>query len=665
MTAGSSRNYGLESDVANSAIDILVWGFQIEAGSSATTYYRPAGHLYLGRPSPGLSMTWSPRGLGGTAAGSAFGQALFSAPLSFPAAGASFYVVFKRTGNPAPVASPYNILVGAYLLSTSLQIATSFGSSSGQNQWSGGGIPSQTLYYLGGQFFASGVLDPYDGNWHVLACVHDGTNGITYLDGVELARTTGTYSAFTLQQIYLNCAGSGLYGTQDYAYLLAYAAGHTPAQVTQNTDALRRVLVARGVPLSQAAPDPLTRDFMAWEGDSITSGASTGNSSWVARSHVALPNVPIARSSGITGSFVDTVNSMGRLRYMASQVSPRRRKNLVSIFLGTNDIIGSQYSYPKDVLKFKELCLAYRAVGYKVCIQTPLANDRQGLGAASSVNGTNTYNDQRDYGANPALYGTTWNKYLRDNWQDFADYFIDIGYALPDVCPVTAFFGATNFVGSGASGTIVLTGDAVTGVTVGAAGSGYTSVVPVRIFGGNGSGATATATMKVVSAAKSAGGTGYAPGDTITLAGGTSTTAAVLTVATVASGVVSTVTVATPGSYSVLPTNPASQASTSGVGTGATFTLSWGVEAVSVINPPALSTAAFQIANASVTLQGLTVITTNTVTYGVWASSWGTASGGYVTYLDAAYSDGLHPGATLHTLIANDLMIAGIADAMK
>src|SRR3989338_973194 len=40
-----------------------------------------------------------------------------------------------------------------------------------------------------------------------------------------------------------------------------------------------------------------------------------------------------------------------------------------------------------------------------------------------------------------------------------------------------------------------------------------------------------------------------------------------------------------------------------------------------VVNPPSQSTAAFQIANASVTIQNITIITTNTVQYGIWASS--------------------------------------------
>jgi hypothetical protein len=122
---------------------------------------------------------------------------------------------------------------------------------------------------------------------------------------------------------------------------------------------------------------------------------------------------------------------------------------------------------------------------------------------------------------------------------------------------------------TGISGAVRLQAGSVT-----AAGQAVMNVDPV----GAGSGATATARMRVKAAVVANGGTsGYAPGDTITLTGGTSTTAAILTVATVdGSGKVLTATVSTPGSYSVLPASPVAQGSTSGSGVGTpTFTLTW------------------------------------------------------------------------------------------
>lgn len=92
-------------------------------------------------------------------------------------------------------------------------------------------------------------------------------------------------------------------------------------------------------------------------------------------------------------------------------------------------------------------------------------------------------------------------------------------------------------------------------VAVSAAGSGFTVRPTVSFSGGGGSGATATATAKVVTIAiGDAAGSGYANGDTITVTGGTGTSAT----ATVTTGANDTIpaslTLATAGSYTVLPT---------------------------------------------------------------------------------------------------------------
>jgi hypothetical protein len=86
----------------------------------------------------------------------------------------------------------------------------------------------------------------------------------------------------------------------------------------------------------------------------------------------------------------------------------------------------------------------------------------------------------------------------------------------------------------------------------------------------------------VGSAVISAAGTGYAVNDTVTLANGV-----VLTVATISSGVILTVNVTNHGSLayasSLTFTNPAAQVSTSGSGTGATFTLSWNIGVATLV----------------------------------------------------------------------------------
>lgn len=120
--------------------------------------------------------------------------------------------------------------------------------------------------------------------------------------------------------------------------------------------------------------------------------------------------------------------------------------------------------------------------------------------------------------------------------------------------------------------------------TINAPGSGYEINDTITLAGGTaGTKAILTVTHgQLVSAAKNAAGSGYAPGDTITLSGGTAGTPAVITVDTVSAGAIATFHISTAGDYTVLATS-FTQASTSGIGTGATFdTGLFGVKTVTV-----------------------------------------------------------------------------------
>lgn len=73
------------------------------------------------------------------------------------------------------------------------------------------------------------------------------------------------------------------------------------------------------------------------------------------------------------------------------------------------------------------------------------------------------------------------------------------------------------------------------------------------------------------------GGTGYAVNDTITIGSGTFSTATIIRVSTVSSGVITGVSIMTAGSYTAIQnTVTVTQSATSGSGTGATFDLDWG-----------------------------------------------------------------------------------------
>lgn len=207
------------------------------------------------------------------------------------------------------------------------------------------------------------------------------------------------------------------------------------------------------------------------------------------------------------------------------------------------------------------------------------------------------------------------------------------------------------------------------GGTVAAAGKGYLTAPAGTVTGGAGSGASFTTTLKVVSVdqilspgagyapsdtatlaggtsttaaimsvtntklvalAVNAGGSGYVVGDTLTLTGGTQSTAAQLTVAAVSSGAITQVAISNPG---VFTANAATftQNTTSGSGTGATFNgASYGVNAASISNAGSYSVApSGAIAQASSSGSGTGLLIS--AEFGVNTITLGAAGTGYTS----------------------------------
>lgn len=151
--------------------------------------------------------------------------------------------------------------------------------------------------------------------------------------------------------------------------------------------------------------------------------------------------------------------------------------------------------------------------------------------------------------------------------------FTDIATGLSDVLTRDGQAGMTAVLGL-VSGTSSLPGlafnsDAATGAYLPATGS--LGLVAKGAIGLKVSGQTYGALSAVVSAA----GSNYAVGDTIYITGGTSSVVAAFTVATLSGSGVATVTATVPGIYTVKPTNPAAQGSTSGSGSGCTLTVTY------------------------------------------------------------------------------------------
>ena len=108
--------------------------------------------------------------------------------------------------------------------------------------------------------------------------------------------------------------------------------------------------------------------------------------------------------------------------------------------------------------------------------------------------------------------------------------------------------------------------DLLTGASL-AVLQGANNMRGVRVTDGTDT-AASIALLSCSAASPSAAGTGYVVNDLITLTNGT-----ILKVLTVSSGAVSTVGVQAPNLFAPAPSSPVAQSSTTGIGTGATFTL--------------------------------------------------------------------------------------------
>ena len=141
---------------------------------------------------------------------------------------------------------------------------------------------------------------------------------------------------------------------------------------------------------------------------------------------------------------------------------------------------------------------------------------------------------------------------------------------------------------AGSRGVNISNGGTVTAITRTALGVNYTSPPSVAIsapttVGGVQSTATVELTLQTTTGIVTAGGSGYAVGDTFTVNGGTFSAQLRLQVLTVSGGAVTSVSSLNGGSYSVIPSTPATTTNIIGTGTGCTITPIWGVNSTFTI----------------------------------------------------------------------------------
>ena len=185
-----------------------------------------------------------------------------------------------------------------------------------------------------------------------------------------------------------------------------------------------------------------------------------------------------------------------------------------------------------------------------------------------------------------------------------------------------------------------------------------------------GTGATFVAHMEAVSAIFVDAGTGYAIGDTITLAGGTGTNP-ILTVTAVNAGVITDFIITTPGNLTVLASNPVAQGATSGSGTGATFNLQYGLLSLTASGGAGYTqNSQIIISGGSVVIPALTAVTvtpsgsTNypSLVLNNYAFAGGTSGNSGVSDAQLIGSDFTNPRSGMYSLRNTNATVGVLAD---
>jgi hypothetical protein len=397
-TAGVHELIAVWVDGVGGALDLVIYGLQVQPGAVAGTYTPPVFDLTLGKTGAAdtTDPAWSAVGINTSGSKYLFAQSSVGVSL----AQCAFYVLARRPAG-AVTATYAPLLVDSY----GSNRVVLMGNDSGQPRFSLNGAPAATS----GDMLATAG----DGLWHTWWGNYDGTTISLYLDDVLLASGTGAVTTYTLHKLFVSAANSAGYWPGDIAYVLGYNQGHTTVQAASIRDWLKVKLAGR----SQTYVSTLQR-FVAFEGDSLTTFGLSGYQYAALNGQSSIPN---GRTYAITGSQV--VDMTNRAAGLDLNYNVARARNVLHVFIGANDL--SNVSAATFVASLKTYCLARRATGWRIILATVLPQTTVGFNTVRNT-------------ANALIYGDT----------SFYDYLSDFA-ADPTVGPDAAASNTTYYNADG------------------------------------------------------------------------------------------------------------------------------------------------------------------------------------------------------------------------
>lgn len=381
--AAGSVLVGVANDAAHDGMDILIYGAQLELGSSMGAYAPQALNLMLGLTAQvdSFDPTWVADGL-------EFGVSKFMKGISSAATTFShitLYGVFKKepgtdapsffepilTSQPTP--SPYGIIMESRDILNSGTSANSTGPCFG--------------FGFTGHIVNAKNARIDDGDYHVFVGTYDGTNIKLYIDGVQCEQKAHTIASQTMHRFMLGCFEGNNSDATNYfpgtvGMLALYTDAHTSAQVRQNTTAMRGDMACRAIQM------PVPTKFIGVEGDSLPAGLGIAQAerwSWLLLQSIT-PTIQ-QWNDAVGGSTVATCTS--RAAVFNQVIDAGVALNLLIIELGANDMSGSDTA-AQFVANLKAYCIAQKAAGWNKIAIVPVLNRGDIVGFDAKRNTANS-----------------------------------------------------------------------------------------------------------------------------------------------------------------------------------------------------------------------------------------------------------------------------------